>query len=158
MTALSAGTATVRAAAADGAGAEGTCKVTVKAHMVKKITLKSNYKTVAAGKKAKITATVATTGKTARKALAFSTSNQKYATVSAKGVVSTKKAGAGKTVTITATAKDGSKKKASIKIKIVKDAVKKITLSCKKKTVAAGKKITVKAAVKDTGKIGRAHV
>ncbi len=152
VTALSAGTATVRAAAADGAGAEGTCKVTVKAHMVKKITLKSNYKTVAAGKKAKITATVATTGKTAKKALAFSTSNRKYATVSAKGVVSTQKAGAGKTVTITATAKDGSKKKASIKIKIVKDAVKKITLSCKKKTVAAGKKITVKAAVKATGK------
>ncbi|MCI9531275.1 MAG: family 43 glycosylhydrolase [Lachnospiraceae bacterium] len=152
VTALSAGTAVIRATAADGSGIVGDYPVTVWVHQVKKITLKSNYKTVAAGKKATITATVATTGKTADKSLTFYTSNKKYATVSAKGVVSAKKAGAGKTVTITAAAKDGSGKKASVKIKIVKDAVKKITLSCKKKTIAAGKKTTVKAAVKATGK------
>ena len=42
----------------------------------------------------------------------------RYATVNSKGVVTTKKAGKGKTVKITATATDGSGKKATIKIKI----------------------------------------
>ena len=50
--------------------------------------------------------------------MAWSVSNKKYATVNAKGVVSTKKAGKGKTVTVTAKATDGSGKKASIKLKI----------------------------------------
>lgn len=39
-----------------------------------------------------------------------------------------KKAGAGKTVTITATAKDGSGVKATIKIKIMKNAVTKVKI------------------------------
>ena len=152
VTALSVGAATIKATAADGSGVAGSYPITVTVHLVKKITLKSDYKTIAAGKKATVMASVSTTGKTANKALSWSVSNKKYAAVSSKGVVSTKKAGAGKTVTVTAAAKDGSGKKASIKIKIVKDAVKKITLSCKKKTLAPGKKITVKASVKTTGK------
>lgn len=153
VTALSQGKATITAEATDGSGVKGTYDITVTAHLVKKITLISNYKTVAAGKKATVTAKVSTTGKTANKALSWSTSNKKYATVNAKGVVSTKRAGAGKTVIITATAKDGSRKKASIQIKIVKAAVKKISLSCEK-AVAAGKKVTVKAVIKTTGKKG----
>lgn len=153
VTALSPGTATITAAAADGSGVKGTYSITVTAHLVKKITLKSDYRTVAAGKKATVTATVSVTGKTAERALSWSTSNKKYATVNAKGVVSAKKAGAGKTVTITAAAKDGSKKKASIKIKIVKAAVKKIRLSCKK-TVKAGSKVAIKATISTTGRKG----
>ncbi len=148
VTAVSAGTAVITATATDGSGVKGTYQVTVTVHLVKKITLESEYKAVAAGKKVKVTAAVATTGKTASKALAWTVSNKKYATVNAKGIVSTKKAGAGKTITVTAKAKDASKKKASIKIKIVKDAVKKITLSCQKKTLPAGRKVTVKASVK----------
>lgn len=46
--------------------------------------------------------------------------NTKYATVDKKGVVRVKKAGIGHTVTITATAADGSKCKASCKIKLTK--------------------------------------
>ena len=57
-------------------------------------------------------------GKGGSKALKWSSSNKKYATVTSKGVVSTKKAGKGKIVTITAKAKDGSGKKASVKIRI----------------------------------------
>ena len=65
-----------------------------------------------------VRATVKTTGKKANKKLVWTTSSKKYATVNSKGVVTTKKAGKGKTVKITAQATDGSKKRASVKIKI----------------------------------------
>lgn len=110
-------TVTITATAKDGSGIVATYKIKIVKHAVKKITLKTK-KTVNAGKKITIKATVKTTGKTANKTLAWTSSNTKFATVNKKGVVSTKKAGAGKTVTITATATDGSKKKAKIKIKI----------------------------------------
>ncbi len=146
------GTATITASACDGSQAKGVYKITVVNHAVSKITWKSTTKGIAAGKKVTLGATVKTTGKTANKALAWKTSNSKYAAVSAKGVVSAKKAGAGKTVTITAQATDGSGKKATVRIKIYKDAVKKVSLKAGKKTVNAGKKITVKATVKTSGK------
>ena len=159
VTGQGAGTATITAEAADGSGVKGSCQITVteKAKppvkdVVTKITLKSDTKKVAAGKKATIKATVSATGNTANKTLNWSSSNKKYATVNAKGVVTTKKAGAGKTVTITAKAVDGSNKSAKIKIKIVKHAVKKITLKCSQKSVKAGRKVTVKANVSTTGK------
>ena len=155
VTAKGAGTATITATAADGSGVKGTYKVSVVKHAVKKITLKSSSKAIAAGKKATVAATVATTGKTANKALKWTVSNTKYASVSSKGLVTAKKAGAGKTVTITAAATDGSGKKASVTMKIVKDAVKKITLKCSKKTIAAGKKATIKATVSTTGRKDR---
>src|SRR3546814_6592675 len=78
--------------------------------------------------------------KAANKALTWSSSNKKYASVNSKGVATMKKAGKGKTVTITAKAKDGSGKKASIKFRIMKGAVKKIKLTAAK-TVKAGRKI-----------------
>lgn len=72
-----------------------------------------------AGKKVTLTTTITPTNATNKK-VAWTSSNKKYATVSSKGVVTAKKAGKGKTVTITAKAKDGSGKKATIKIKIKK--------------------------------------
>ncbi len=54
------------------------------------------------------------------KGVTWKSSNKKYATVSKSGKVKIKKAGRGKTVTIYATAKDGSKAKAKCKIKIAK--------------------------------------
>ncbi len=66
--------------------------------------------------------------------IAFATSNKKVATVSAKGVIQAKKPGAAR---ITLKAKDGSRKKASLQIKVVKKLkpVKKITLKRKKATL-----------------------
>ncbi|MEY8235074.1 Ig-like domain-containing protein [Lachnospiraceae bacterium 66-29] len=120
---------------------------------VKSIKITADYTSVAAGKKAKLT-TIVKPNNAANKAVKWSVAakDKKYVSVSSKGVVSTKKAGAGKTVTVTATAKDGSKKKATIKIKIMKNAVTKITLKAKTKKVKAGKKVTVKATVKTNGK------
>ena len=85
----------------------------------KKIKLKSAKTKVKAGKKVTVKATVTPT-KQVNKKLTWKTSNKKYATVNSKGVVTTKKAGKGKTVTITAYATDGSGKKATCKIKITK--------------------------------------
>ena len=84
---------------------------------VASVRIKSPAKTVKAGKKLKLSATVLPKNASNRK-LRWSSSNTKYATVTSKGVVKAKKAGKGKTVKITAKAADGSGKKATIKIKI----------------------------------------
>lgn len=95
----------------------GSYKIQIKKDTVKSIKLKAK-KSVKAGKSLKVTAIVKTTGKKANKNLKWTSSNTKYAVVSAKGVVKTKKAGKGKKVKITAKATDGSNKKATIMIKI----------------------------------------
>jgi uncharacterized protein YjdB len=110
-------TVTITATAKDGSKVAGTYKISIMKHAVKSIKLKA-AKSVKAGKKIKIKATVKTTGKKANKSLKWTSSNEKYATVSSKGVVKTTKAGKGKTVKITAKATDGSGKKTTIKIKI----------------------------------------
>jgi len=112
---------TITATANDGSGKKATYKITIMKKPVKKIKLKASKTTVKAGKKVTIKATVTPSStKTTNTALTWKSSNTKYATVSKKGVVTTKKAGKGKKVTITATATDGSKKKAKITIKIAK--------------------------------------
>lgn len=151
VTGTGSGTATITATAADGSGVKGTYRITVVNHAVKKITLKSGTTGLAAGKKLTVSKTIKTTGKTANKVLKWSSSNSKYAVVDAKGKVTAKSAGAGKKVTITAKATDGSNVSGKVTIKIVKHAVKKISLKCNKK-VKAGKKVTVKATIKTTGK------
>lgn len=101
--------------------------------------------TVLTGKKISLTASVSPSN-ASNKAVAWSVSNKKYATISSGGVLTARSAGAGKTVTVTATAKDGSGKKAVFNVKI-KGAVSKITLKGSK-SLKAGKKTTIKATVK----------
>lgn len=113
-------TVTITAKAQDGSNKKQTVKIKIMKNAVTKITLKAGSKTVKAGKKIKIKATVSANGKKANKTLEWKTSKSKYATVNKKGEVTAKKAGAGKTVTITATSTDGTNKKKSIKIKIKK--------------------------------------
>ncbi len=110
-------TVKITAKAKDGSGKKSECKIKIMKHVVKKISLKAQ-KTVRAGKKIKIKATVKTTGKKANKKLEWKSSNTAYAAVNEKGVVTAKKAGKGKTVKITAKAKDGSGKKKTVAIKI----------------------------------------
>ena len=113
--------------------------------LVTSISLKANPSTtICAGNKVSIVAKVEP--EDAYPAVSWKSSNTKYATVASNGAVVTKKSGIGKTVTITATAKDGSKKSAKIKIKIVKDGVTKITLKSTT-SMKAGTKQTIKATI-----------
>lgn len=91
-------------------------KVTSMKGIVKKVKI-TGAKTVKAGKSLKLKANVTATKK-ANKKLQWTSSNTKYATVNAKGVVKTKKTAKGKTIKITAMATDGSGKKATFKVKV----------------------------------------
>lgn len=119
--------------------------------VIESVSLKGISNKIAAGKKIKLSAVVVPAD-AANQALVWKSSNPKYATVSSNGLVTTKKKGAGKTVTISAATKDGSDIVATYKIKIVKHAVKSVKITAKSKTVKAGKKLSLKAHVKTTGK------
>ena len=118
---------------------------------VKKLTISAPSKKIAAGKKVQLTAKITPKNATNKK-VTWKSGNKKYATVNSKGIVTTKKAGAGKTVTITATAGDGSGRKASVKIKIMKNAVTKVKIKNAPKTLKAGKSVTLKTSVSTNGK------
>ena len=100
---------------------------------------------IAAGKKIKLTSFILPENASNKK-LIWKTSNKKYATVSSNGIITINKKAGGKTVIITATAKDGSGKKATYKIKIMKGKVKKIVISGAK-TVKVDKTISLKAKI-----------
>ncbi len=86
------------------------------------------------------------------KNLKWKSSNKKYATVSAKGVVKAKKAGIGKKVTITVTAKDRGKIKASCVVTLKKKyKVKKIRLSAASHRLKAGMKMKLGYTIKPSG-------
>ena len=113
-------TITVTIKAKDGSGKKRSVKITIMKNAVTKISFKKKTMSVKAGRTVKLKAIVNTNGRKANKKLAWSSSQTKYATVNSKGKVTTKKAGIGKTVKITAKATDGTGRKATIKIKIKK--------------------------------------
>ena len=118
---------------------------------VTKLTISGESKKIAAGRKLKLTCTVAPKN-AANKSVKWVSSNTKYATVTAGGVVTTKSAGAGKSVTITAIAKDGSGRKATYKISIVKHIVRSVTITNKVTTVKPGKSVQLRTKVVTSGK------
>ncbi len=120
---------------------------------VSKIKISGISKKIAAGKKIKLTANI-TPSNAAKKSVTWKSSNKKIATVNSKGVVTMNKKSGGKSVTITATAKDGSKVKAAYKITSMKGVVKKLAISGKK-TVKAGKTLKLKAKVTATKKANK---
>lgn len=118
---------------------------------VKKLSISGISKKIAAGKKISLKAAVSPKNASNPK-IKWESSNKRYATVNSRGVVTTKKAGKGKTVTITATAADGSKVKASYKIKLMKHAVTKVKIKNAPKTLKAGKSISLKTIVQTNGR------
>ena len=141
LTAKTAGKAIITAVTSD--GNVMYCIVTVENIKVSKITITTTTSNkIATGKKVTLKATV-TPSNAYNKGVTWKSSNTKVATVSSSGVVTTKKKMGGKTVTITATAKDGSGKKASYKIYVKKGIVKKVYISGVK-SVKAGKKLYLK--------------
>lgn len=114
---------------------------------VKKVTVKSNYGKmvhVAVGKKVKLTPTVKVSpNKAANKKVTYKSSNKKIATVTAGGYVKGKKTGSCK---ITVTSKKNKKKKATIKVKVVKK-VTSVSLSKSSLTIPAGNSEKLKKTV-----------
>ena len=111
--AVGTGKATITAMASSGKTAK--CEITVAGAKVKKITI-SGAKVMKKGETQQLTAKIKPAYAENRN-LKWKSSNKKIATVDANGVVTALKKG---TVTITATAKDGSKVKATFTIKIKK--------------------------------------
>lgn len=107
---------TITATAKDGSKKYAFWKITSMKGIVKKVKITGN-KPVKTGKKLKLKAKITATKKANTKLL-WTSGNTKYATVNAKGIVTTKKSAKGKTVKITAMATDGSGKKHTVKIKI----------------------------------------
>ena len=89
----------------------GQCKV-------KKLQLSINKNYVFVGKKMKIKA-VCKPQKASNKKIKWTSSNKKYATITKKGVICPKAAGAGKTVTFTGKTMDGSNLEKTISVRII---------------------------------------
>lgn len=145
VTAAKAGTTEITATAGN---VKATCTITVSDPVYKVTDIKltaAPSRRIAAGKKVKLKASIAPSNAT-DKSVTWTSSNKKVATVNAKGLVTFKKNAGGKKVTITATAKDGSKKFAKITLTCMKGSVKSIKLSGKT-TVKSGKTTKLKAKV-----------
>lgn len=108
-------TVTIKAVAADTNKVYGTCKIKI-SNPVTKVTFKEKPESITAGEKLTLKVIVTPANATNKK-ITWTTSNKKYATVNSKGVVTAKKAGIGKEVKITATAKSGKKAAVTLKIK-----------------------------------------
>ena len=113
-------TATIKVTAKDRGKVWAYCTVRVESKVqVSKVQITAKKKILNAGKTLKLTAKI-TPSDASNKKVTWKSSNKKYATVNSKGVVKAKKAGKGKTVTITATSVSNPKIKGTIKIKIKK--------------------------------------
>lgn len=130
-----------------GAGSTAeAAKVTVK--KVTSVNALTGSKTIylAKGKKATLKTTVTVTpNKAANKKVTYKSSNKKVATVTAKGVITAKKAGTAK---ITVTSKKNTKKKATVTVKVVKGKVTSIKLNQTSGTLTVGDTVALKATVK----------
>ncbi len=147
VTAIKAGKTTITATAKDGSGVKAECAVTVEKKVVKatKVTISKTVLSLKEGEKATLTAVVTPDNATS-KSVNWTSSDKSVATVDASGNITAIKAG---TVTITATAADGSGKSASCKI-TVKPAVvtvSKITIDSASVSLEEGATATIKAIV-----------
>ena len=144
ITAIGKGTCTITCTAADGYGAKSICEVTVK-QPVKNIALSETSTSLWVGESKTITTTV--TPKNANNtAVEWSSSDNKIATVSSKGVITAKGKG---TCTITCTAADGYGAKSTCKV-TVKQQVTSIALNDAPTLLWVGDTKTITATVTPT--------
>lgn len=131
-------------------------KLEEKSSGVKVTAIKAAAKTykIAAGKKLDLNKVFTVSPQNAdNKKLNYTVDTKIAGYVSIKsGIVTVKKKAEGKTVVIRATAADGSGKTAIVKIKVMKNAVTKITVKKKSLIVKAGSKVKIKLVVKTNGK------
>lgn len=121
VTAVAAGTATITCTAKADKSKSATCKITVTNPAVKVTKLRMNKTSVdlLKGKTVQLKVTVTPSNAT-NKAVTWTSSNKRIATVTSNGLVKAVRTG---TVTITARAKDGSGKKVTCKINVYADSV-----------------------------------
>ena len=121
VTAVAAGTATITCTAKADKSKSATCKITVTNPVVKVTKLRMNKTSVdlLKGKTVQLKVTVTPSNAT-NKAVTWTSSNKRIATVTSNGLVKAVRTG---TVTITARAKDGSGKKVTCKINVYADSV-----------------------------------
>lgn len=121
VTAVAAGTATITCTAKADKSKSATCKITVTNPAVKVTKLRMNKTSVdlLKGKTVQLKVTVAPSNAT-NKAVTWTSSNKRIATVTSNGLVKAVRTG---TVTITAKAKDGSGKKVTCRINVYADSV-----------------------------------
>ena len=99
-----------------------------------KVKIQAATKKIAPGKKLTLKATVTPKKATNKKVKwTIRKSDKKYASINSKGVLTVKKTAKGKTIKVTATAVGNSKVKATYTVKVMKKAVKKVTITSKKK-------------------------
>lgn len=110
-------TVKITATAKDDSGVTKTVTIKIPTIKVSKLKIKVSKTTVIAGKSVKATAYITPSNATNKK-VTWKSSNTKYAAINSKGIIVTRKAGKGKSVKITATAKDNRRIKATITIKI----------------------------------------
>lgn len=113
---------------------------------IRRIKIKGISKKIAAGKKIRLTATVYP-GNAPRQKLRWTSSNNKIATVSRTGLVKINKKAGGKSVVITASATDGSGKKAAWSVRVMKQAVKAISIDKVSYSVLSGRTLRLRTRV-----------
>lgn len=138
ITAVKPGTCTITGKSKD-SGKKVTCKVKVKKVAVKSIKFKESKYEVNCNGTLTLKPVISPSNATNQK-ITWKSSNTDYATVSSKGKVKGLKAG--KTVTITATTKDG-KYVAKCKVKIVNVPLKALKLNKTKATTGVGGSVTL---------------
>ena len=144
ITAKKAGTATITVKAKDGSGKKATCKVTVKKPTkVSKIKLSKTSVKLTVGKTTTVKATVSPS-KATNKSVSWSSSNKKVATVSSKGKITATGIGTAK---ITCKAKDGSGKKATVKVTVSAVKVTKVALNKTGATLPTNATLSLSATV-----------
>lgn len=141
VTAVSKGTATIKAEAKDGSGKNAICSVTVK-RIVSSIQLNKTSIAIYNGKTEALTATIIPSDAN-NTAVTWTSSNTSVATVSSSGVVTGKSKG---TATITVTAKDGNGAQASCEVE-VRQYVTSISLDKTSLSLMIGEETTMSATI-----------
>lgn len=141
VTAVSKGTATIKAEAKDGSGKYASCSVTVK-RIVSSIQLNKTSIAIFNGKTEALIATVIPSD-ASNTAVTWTSSNTSVATVSSSGVVTGKFKG---TATITVTAKDGNGAQATCEVE-VKQYVTSISLNKTSLSLGIGDEVTLSVTI-----------
>ena len=147
--ALSAGTAVIKAVAADGSGASDSCRVTVNPKKAEKVTIDRSEVVIEIASVCKLNATVEPEY-TADRSVTWESSDSRVATVDAEGTVTAVSVG---TATVTATTNDGTGLFASCAITVIPKRVKSISLDCEEITLKRGtsERLTVTVLPEDAG-------